>query len=194
MQFVLNTSFDPHFCALFDDNNDLIAQSHWAVPRHDGQQIWEFLAQHLAPNDKLNFVGGVSGPGSFSSLRTAGAVLNALAFKYQLPIHQARADAVIIDYLKQEGRESENFLLNSFSQRVFWPQKKQLQVLELPAAASLVPTPVITAWLPAAKAEHFTSAPDIAPLGPRQTLLNTLKNSSVHENFIPDYEYPPVQN
>lgn len=191
MKFVLNTSFDPHFCALFDAQNTLIAGSNWMIPREDGQRVWDFLQTHLKPETNLSFIGGISGPGSFSSLRAGGAILNALAFKFDLPIHQARADQVIVDFLKSEKTENEAFLLNSFTDRVFTVEGANLvphsfTTLE-PAGA------FITAWLPTNKAAHFTNPISVDPLGPLHTILATLEKTEPQKGFIPDYEYPAIQ-
>lgn len=193
LQFVLNTSFDPHWCQLFDDQDKLMAQAHWSVPREDGQQIWNFLATHLKPQDTLTFIGGISGPGSFSSLRTSGAVLNTLSFKFALPIHQVRADQAILDYLASINRSQAPYLLNSFGQRVFWPQADELKVIDL--ASDTLPTnqKFITTWLPEAKRSGLNTAENIDPLGPQKTILETLKNTQPQAQFVPDYEYPPVQ-
>lgn len=89
MLFVLNTSVDPHFCALFDEDHNLIDQVSWEDRKQDGSQVFEFLQKHP---ENITFIGGISGPGGFSSLRAAAGILNALSFKYQLPIHQVRED------------------------------------------------------------------------------------------------------
>lgn len=193
MQFILNTSFDPHWCALFNPKNQLVAESHWDTPREDGRRIWEFLHTHLKPTDALTFIGGISGPGSFSSLRTAGTTLNALAFKFKLPIHQVRADQAITDYLLSIGRDQEPYLLNSFAQRVFWPQNGQLKVINLSEVKRPHNQSFITSWLPESKRDGLKPAADLDPLGPQKTLLQTLKNAEPQAQFIPDYEYPPVQ-
>ena len=194
MQFVLNTSFDPHWCALFSEAGELVAESHWNTPREDGPKIWEFLQTHLKPETQLTFIGGVSGPGSFSSLRTTGTTLNALAFKFVLPMHQVRADQAITDYLALEEREQESFLLNSFSQRVFWPQNGQLKVVDLSEERLPPNQPFITSWLPESKCAEINQSRDADPLGPQKTLLTTLKNTEPQPQFVPDYEYPPVQS
>ncbi len=191
MKFVLNTSFDPHFCALFDAQDTLIAQSNWVISREDGQNVWDFLKMHLPPETKVSFIGGISGPGSFSSLRAGGAILNALAFKFNLPIHQARADQVIIDFLENENLEGKAFLLNSFSDRVFTLENKHFVPQDF---TSLDPSiPFITTWLPANKATHFTNPISIDPLGPLHTILATLQKTAPQKGFVPDYEYPAVQ-
>lgn len=194
MKFVLNTSFDPHFCALFDAQDNPVAKAAWAIPRQDGQAVWDFLNQYLPPDTTLSFIGGVTGPGSFSSLRTAGAVLNSLSFKFKIPIHQARADKAIQDYLNTTEHAQTPFLLNSFSQRVFVPQNGQLKVLEINQATAEIITPCITSWLPEAKATQIKNSVNTDPLGPLKTILGTLENSLPQPQFIADYEYPPVQN
>lgn len=193
MKFILNTSFDPHFCALLDEDNQIIAKQHWQIPREDGQHLWAFLNQHLQPSQSLSFIGGISGPGSFSSLRTAGAVLNALSFKFNIPIHSARADYVIQDYLKTTPHANERFVLNSFSQRIFTIKNNQLTPVDLELNTFDSENKVITSWLPESKANHFKNSVQVDPLGPIQTLITTLESQSSQPHFIPDYEYPAVQ-
>ena len=193
MKFILNTSFDPHFCALFDANDTLIAESNWMIPREDGQHIWDFLTAHLKPTGMLTFIGGVSGPGSFSSLRTAGAVLNALSFKFKIPVHQARADLVIKDYLQTQAVETP-FLLNSFGQRVFTTQNNTLTPQDLSKNDINTDTQYITSWLPPNKSEHFKNTVSVNPIGPQKTILNTLQTQTPQPAFVPDYEYPAVQS
>lgn len=194
MQFILNTSFDPHFCALFDDKNKLIAESNWMIPREDGQHIWDFINTHIKADTKLNFIGGISGPGSFSSLRTAGAILNSLSFKFKLPIHQTRADRAISDYLVTTQNTQTPFLLNSFGQRVFTVKNDKLIPQDLSKNLLDSNAPYITTWLPEAKAKNFTNTIETDPLGPQSTILQTLKKQSPQPAFVPDYEYPAVQN
>jgi hypothetical protein len=193
MKFVLNTSFAPHFCALFNEDQKLIAQTHWQTPKEDGARVWNFLAQHLKTETHLTFVGGVSGPGSFSSLRAGGAILNALAFRFKLDIHQARADKIIKDYLVSINQFETPFLLNSFGQRVFTTKNNELDPVELKVLSASDKTGTITAWLPEDKAIQFSQSINVDPLGPLQTILETLDKSEGLTLFIPDYEYPAVQ-
>ncbi len=192
MKFVLNTSFNPHFCLLLDTQNKIIAETHWEIPREDGPKIWHFLKIHLAADTSLSFIGGVSGPGSFSSLRAGGAILNALAFRFELPIHQARADNVIQDYLASLNQTSTPFLLNSFGNRVFITGN-DLHPVEISDNRLDKTAHVITSWLPENKAEKFENPITIDPLGPKQTIIKTLEKNKGQKTFIPDYEYPAVQ-
>jgi len=191
MKFVINTSFDPHFCALFDAQNKLVAQTNWMIPREDGQQVWAFLKVHLPTDSKLSFIGGVSGPGSFSSLRVGGAILNALAFKFGLPIHQARADKVIKDFLESENLADIPFLLNSFSDRVFKVENETLMPVDFSTLDT--GTAYITAWLPDIKAAPLKEAVSVNPNGPLHTMLDTLEKTNPQKGFVPDYEYPAIQ-
>ncbi len=193
MQFVLNTSFAPHFCALFTSSRDLIDKCHWDTPKEDGSRVWDFLNQHLEKNTQLTFIGAVSGPGSFSSLRAGGAIMNALAFKFDLPIHQARADLVLRDYLASIEVAEAQLVLNSFGNRIFISDSEDIKPIELESNNLNKTQPTYTAWLPENKANQFSSTIDVDPLGPLSTILETLKNQPGNQTFIPDYEYPAVQ-
>lgn len=192
MKFVLNTSFDPHFCALFNKKSQLLFATHWHTPKEDGQRIWDFLNTHLNPAQSLNFIGGVSGPGSFSSLRTGGVILNALAFRFEILLHQARADRVILDFLNSQNINVP-FLLNSFSDRVFQLENQNLKATDINHLELNKNQTIITAWLPSQKAERFKNCITVDPLGPLETLLKTLEKTTPQNLFIPDYEYPAVQ-
>jgi len=194
MKFVLNTSFDPHFCALFDETDQLLFSEQWIVPKEDGKRIWDFLQRHLTPESNFTFIGGVSGPGSFASLRAGGAILNSLSFKYGIPIHHARADKVIQDFLKEENKADQKFLLNSFSKRVFTIKNQELKATQLENSALDKTSPVITSWLPEIKASQFENRLEVDPFGPVQSILKTLANTTPEKIFVPDYEYPAVQN
>jgi len=192
MKFVLNTSFNPHFCLLLDTQNKIIAETHWDLPREDGPKIWHFLKKHLSADASLSFIGGVSGPGSFSSLRAGGAILNALAFRFNLTIHQARADNVIQDYLTELNHPQMPFLLNSFGNRVFITSNG-LKPVEINDEVLDKSSPIITSWLPENKADKFENPIIMDPLGPKQTIIKTLEKNEGQKVFIPDYEYPAVQ-
>ncbi len=194
MKFVLNTSFNPHFCLLLDSDNNLKAEAHWEIPREDGIHIWDFLKTNLPSDVELTFIGGVSGPGSFSSLRAGGAILNALAFRFNLPIHQARADQVIQDHLKDMNQDSTSFFLNSFGSRIFTVDHDKLRPIEISDESLDKSASTITSWLPPNKAKNFNNSIKVDPLGPQQTIINTLENTTGQKVFIPDYEYPAVQS
>ncbi len=194
MKFILNTSFSPHFCAFFDEKNKLLASTHWEIPKEDGQRIWHFIKEQLTPDSQLTFIGGVSGPGSFASLRAGGAILNSLAFRFKQPIHQARADKVIMDYLTSLNKAQTPFVLNSFGDRIFKIENEQLIATTLKSPDLNTKQATITAWLPKDKADIFTAPLHVDSLGPLETILETLEKTDAHPLFVPDYEYPAVQN
>ncbi|GEM_PF-1169677 len=188
MLFVLNTSVDSHFCALFDEDKNLIEKISWEDRKQDGSQVFEFLEKHP---EKLTFIGGVTGPGGFSCLRAASGILNALAKKYDLPIHQIRADQWMRTHLSAEHAATP-ILLNSFSSRLFVAQDEELIALPVAEAAEKFQgQPVFSAALPADKQELFQML-NISLEKSEQSLLEALQASAPKDFFVPDYEYPAV--
>ena len=120
MKLIINTSTDPHFCALFDAQGVLVKRLEWTVKKADGAKIFEFLKKHDVQNMELSLIGGVSGPGGFSSIRVTASILNSIGFAKKLPVHQVRADIWISEFLRVNNYPPESFLLNSFSDGVFY--------------------------------------------------------------------------
>lgn len=114
MIFLLNTSFDPHWCALFDEKGTLLASRVWEDRKTGVACVTSFVEEHRALFEDLRWCGGVSGPGGFSSLRAASVLLNTLAWKYSIPVVSATAFEIGRHYL---GAGS--FVLNSFGQSLF---------------------------------------------------------------------------
>lgn len=199
MKFILNTAVDPHFCALFDESGNLIERREWTNRRRDGAEIFEFLNTYLinpgVKNSKtpgLSFIGGVTGPGGFSSLRAGAGVLNALSVAHKLPIHQVRSDIWIGAFLAEHNQNPEAFVLNSFSEGVFIPEKGELVRMDATQAVQKIKTPILTALLPEAKQNLFLQKIDIPFEKTETTLLAVLQKASPQEMFLPDYEFPPV--
>lgn len=196
MKFIINTSFVPYFCAIFDDENKLIASQQWEDGRQSGEIVWEFIKLQDLKNKSVNFLGAVSGPGGFSHLRTSGVIINALSFYFKQPIHQARADVIIHDFLFTGGQKSPVFALNSFGEGLFFVQEQTL--IRVGTQAELIEKKYnkIPTWvklLPAEKQGYFEhqiteKAEDI-----ESSTLKTLLEQKPSKTFVPDYEYPAVQ-
>lgn len=193
MKFILNTSFDFHFCALFDKKNQLVDFHSWENLRRDGVEVWGFLEKHDFPNLSLDFLGGVSGPGSFSSLRTASSILNSLSFFYKLPVHFVRADFVVEAFLRSKNI-SNNFLLNTFGEAVFFRNEVgDLVRISLDLAVEKFGEAVLfCAFLPEKKRNYFHQVEKISLVGIEKSCLEVLLSVRSQKNFVPDYEFPPV--
>lgn len=191
MKFVLNTAIDPHFCALLDEKECIFDIQIWENRRLDGKETWAFLEKHKDITDTITFLGGVSGPGGFSSLRATSGILEALSAKLNTKIHHVRSDEWMKIFLEKENIQAP-IVLNSFSQKVFLAEESVLTPYEAPALAEkLKDTPVYGDTLPEKKQELFTliqtenkpSALD---------LYKALKKSTPSEHFLPSYEYAAV--
>lgn len=193
MYFILNTSFDPHFCALFDKNKVLVDFRSWASVRRDGVEVWDFLGKNEVQSLDLNFLGGVSGPGSFSGLRTAGIILNTLSFVRNLPVRFVRADVVIKAFLGSKNL-SVNFLLNSFGESVFFQNEKKelVRISSEEAVEKFKNEDLFCGLLPERKRKLFVGRKNISMDGVEKICLEVLEKTRSQENFIPDYEFPPV--
>ena len=187
MKFILNTSIDPHFCALFDENGERLFYHEWEDRRQDGQELWGFLRQYDV--SKFTFLGGVSGPGGFSSLRVGAGVLNSLAFATGLGIHSLRADFWQKVLLSGKGE----VVLNSFGDGVWIQKGKELDRKSVEVASSgFSNKSVCVSWLPAEKAGCFQNPFLIDMKNAPEELLHLLETEDAHSQFITDYEVPAV--
>ncbi|MCF7905917.1 hypothetical protein K9L63_01870 [Candidatus Gracilibacteria bacterium] len=193
MKFILNTAVDPHFCALFDENGNLIERCEWTNRRRDGQEVFCFLQKHtIGDAVPLTFLGGVAGPGGFSSLRAGAGILNALSFAFLLPVYQVQADKWIQAFLG-----SNNFVLNSFSDGVFFPVTEtapsRLQRITVDEAVKkFTKKKLWVELLPEEKKEKFKNQRPKPFEHSEQALLRVLEASEPRKEFMPDYEFPPV--
>jgi len=193
VKFILNTAVDSHFCALFDEQGKLIKQQEWTNRRRDGQEVYEFLENE--ETDKIIFCGGVTGPGGFSSLRAGGGILNTLAFSNKIAVHQIRADIWIREFLSSNSNKEFElcFLLNSFSDGVFYTEGEELVRVDVEEAVKkFADQEVWVELLPEEKKEKFTKQSKISFDNKEEVLLKVLENSQGKEQFEPDYEFPPV--
>ncbi|MCF7831078.1 hypothetical protein K9M41_03755 [Candidatus Gracilibacteria bacterium] len=186
MKFILNTATDTHFCASFDEQGELIKTQEWTNRRRDGEEVYEFL--QAVETSKITFCGGVTGPGGFSSLRAGGGMLNALTFANKIPVHQVRADIWIKELLG-----TTDFLLNSFSDGVFYTEGEELvRIGVLEAVKKFKDKEMWVELLPVEKREKFTKQSKVPFANKEQILLKVLEMSQSKEQFEPDYEFPPV--
>ena len=205
MKFIINASVDPHFCALFDAQNNLVDKIEWTTRKTDGKNIFDFLQKHNISKLNLSLIGGISGPGGFSSLRVTASILNVISLAKNIPIHQVRADIWVSEILKSNNHASENLLLNSFSDGVFSilktnhePQTTNHNSQELirmtiqEAAKKFKSTPLFVDFLPAEKKELIKEQIKLSLEDSEKILLEVLEKSESQKTFIPDYEFPPV--
>jgi len=191
MKFVINTAVDPHFCAIFDEKK-LIDADFWTNRRADGERTWKFLEKF--PIEKINFAGGVAGPGGFSSLRVVAGILNAISFAKKIPLRQVSADVWIRQFLISRGHPDAQFLLNSFGDGVFFRNShgklQKLSVVE--ATAKFADTEVFVALLPPEKQKCFSKKLDLKFTDSVRDLLDALESAPKRENFVPEYGFSPV--
>jgi len=184
VKIILNVSVDPHFVALFDATDNLVDQVSWTDFKTGSQRVWDFLEHHKI--ETLSFIGGISGPGGFSTLRVGGAIINALSLKFGIPVHQARADQVT-----QALIDSDNFVLNSFGNGVFIGKNNDLKRIEIEEAVEIFQqNPVFIDFLPEHKRALFTPLKTDKDLV--KTTLEVLKTHTPRKVFLPDYEFPAV--
>jgi tRNA A37 threonylcarbamoyladenosine modification protein TsaB len=120
VKFIINTSFDPQFCALSIDNQ--WQTCFFSSKKKAGQETWEFLRDKNLEKLKLSFIGGVTGPGGFSSLRAASGILESLSLFYKLPIHQISTGEITQELLSLgpiKSREAVHRKLIKKAQSIF---------------------------------------------------------------------------
>ena len=187
MKFILNTAVDPHFCALFNVSGKRLAYHEWENRRDDGSEIWQFLQDYTV--SEITFLGGVSGPGGFSSLRAGASILNALAFATYLPVASLRADFWQEALLSGTGE----VLLNSFGDGVWIRSGNDLVRKSGKEASELFyEDSVCVSWVPEEKAQRFQNPVFVDMKNAPEVLLSLLEKEATHPQFITDYEVPPV--
>ncbi len=193
MKFIINTSLEPEFCALFNKDNVLIDIIHFPNRRKTGLLIWKFLEKYNISSQSLSFIGGITGPGSFSSLRTTAGILNVLNLKFGLPVHQARADLMVKALLKKERIPVDTFVLNSFGDSVFYPQNHQLIRASLDQVVEkFKQKTVCVSFLPKEKGLFFEKTMKVETSPLPQICLSVLEQQSPSVSFEADYEFPAV--
>jgi hypothetical protein len=183
MKFVLNTAIDPHFCAIFSNEDKLIDKFSWEVRSKDGEFIYDFLSKYDLSD--ISFCGGVSGPGGFASLRASAGVLNSLSVAKDIPIHQISAEIWIKNIIGHE-----DFLLNSFGKFVWTINEGRLVRTDLEIID--YSKKWFVGFLPKDKKDLFLNTIDIDLENTETTLLSFLLKEKSREVFSPNYEFPPV--
>jgi hypothetical protein len=191
MKCIINTALSPHFCIIFDDTDTIVEVQNWDNLKLDGKNMFEILGKYSVHD--IDFVGWISGPGGFSSLRAGSAIINALAFATQKPIHQIRADQWIRAILKNQGISTEHFVLNSFSDFVFITRDGILQKISIDEAVQLFrDIPVFVDFLPEEKKGRFLRHQTIDVSRMYDILLSELQQLKPCDRAIPDYMFDPV--
>lgn len=191
MKLILNTVIEPHFVSLFDESGTLRETHTWTDKRKDGSEIFSFCQKHNISQEKITFLGGVSGPGGFSSLRVASCILNALSFTYDLPVHQIRAEI-----WAQKLLGHTDFFLNTFGQYVWSISGEKLERIALSEANERwANTKKFLGFLPPEKQSLLDK---ILPMevdvsSAAQMLFSCLEATSPQKSFLPEYDFPAVQ-
>ena len=188
MKFILNTSVRPHFCALFDDQDKLIDIQKWEEHRRDSEETFSFLKKNKADSLPISFVGGVSGPGGFSSLRVGAGILNALSFSKNIPIHSVRSDIWIRKFVG-----SDHFVLESFGEKVFVPENGKLTLTTIAnAVEKFRDQPLFVKILPEDRQKQFPKIMELSLEGMEKVLLSVLQQQDPQNIFLPEYLFPAI--
>jgi tRNA A37 threonylcarbamoyladenosine modification protein TsaB len=191
MHFIINTAVGNHFCALFDADKNLVAQHSWEINRRDGAEVFDFLEREKIHEKKIRFIGGVTGPGGFTSLRVSSSILNALSFKYDLPIHQISAPEWIVNFVGHD-----RFVLNCFGETVWIHDSEAKNNLKrvntTEAAEKFGDQAVFTHFLPASKKILFQKHSEVIETELRKNLLEQLIQADPKTYFKAFYNVSPV--
>jgi hypothetical protein len=183
MKLVLNTAIDPHFCAIFSEENVLVNKIFWTERVQDGKNIYEFI-KRINPA-KFSFCGGISGPGGFASLRATAGVLTSISIASNIPIHQISAEKFIANILGHE-----DFLLNSFGNAVWKIKNGEI------SRDSIENINLEKEWfvdfLPSKKRGIFPKKIRFSLDEIEKKLLENLLRGVPQNTFIPHYEVAPV--
>lgn len=192
MKFILNTAVDPHFCALFDSDESRIDYHEWQNRRRDGEELWHFLNKHKT--DEIDFIGGVSGPGGFSSLRAGAGVLNSLAFALGISVHAVRADRWQEALLSRQFPNDEvKVVLNSFGDGIWLKEGDVLGRYSVDDLRKKIgETCICGSWLPAEKRQEFANTVELDMAKGAEILLSILHDAEPARQFATAYEVPPV--
>lgn len=118
MIFLLNTSIDSHWCALFDATGTIVAQCVWTDRKRGVNMVHGFIEAHRERFEVLEWCGGIAGPGGFSSLRAASVMMNTIAWKHGVGVRTCTAIE-----LGRAHCGAESFALNCFGATVFVCEK-----------------------------------------------------------------------
>jgi len=193
-------AIEPFFCALFDAQDKLIKKISWQDAKKGSSLIWDFFEKEKILEEKISFLGGVSGPGGFSNLRVAGTILNTLNLKFAIPLHQVRADIIILEMINHHNQENpqnqkpQNIVLNSFGKGVFLKAGENLIRKNIPdISSSELEKSYCISFLPESKQSFFKNGFAIPLQNFPETCLKVLKMQTSVQFFLPDYECAAVQ-
>lgn len=192
---MLNTSLNPHFVALYSADGESVAVESWTAFREDTDRVIHFLLQQrLDQHTPLQWVGGVTGPGGFSSLRAASSLLQGLSLTHGCPIRGVSAEALVRFLLMAMGVENPRFVLNSFGQRVFLVEDTMTLLTAQEAAEQCRDVPVCTTFLPEEKAAYFLQRYDVDVRAVPGALFSLLSGAEDRDDWVPLYAFPPVES
>lgn len=193
MKLIINTSLDPEFCALFDEANALIEKVYFTDRRQTGKIIWDLLDKQDLNNTPLAFISGISGPGSFSSLRTTAGILNTLSLRFDVPVYQVRADIIAKALIETNTVDIDTFVLNSFGTSIFYLKGEELIREELAVVTDKFKNKIVcTSFLPKEKASVFKNRVNVDVSKMESLCLRLLEVQSPRSIFEPDYIFPAV--
>ncbi len=193
---------EPFFCALMSEDNLLEKKITWEKPKEGAAHVWNFFKENKIQDQKISFLGGISGPGGFSNLRVSATILNTLSLYFDLKIHQIRADILAQIIIKEENKNNkksfpQNILLNSFGKGVFLQNEndsKKLERINLPEISEEdLEKYWCVSFLPENKKENFKNSFEISFENIEIQTFKALELQKPQNIFVPDYEHPPVQ-
>jgi len=192
MEFYLNFSLEPYGVSLFKEG-EIYAKEEWVDPKQGAQIVWDFLEKHKARVEDIKRIGGISGPGGFSSLRVGGTILNTLAYKLDQPIYQARADCIVRALAEAQDFKGQ-LVLNSFGKSIWMIEgaaieRRELEYLSLKEKS----THTATNFIPVTKSDSFENQGLLSMEQFWQILRSVLRRTEPFPQFIPEYEYPAVK-
>lgn len=193
--FLLNLSIEPYFCALVTDNTSPIFKT-WQTGTQGSSIIWTFCQSHLSELETCRWIGGITGPGGFSSLRVTAEILEILQEKYNVPLRSVRADKVAQTYLERRDTKSD-IILNAFGNHIFHATQtsQELELIDLEKASQLYPQAFLgflpphkqTSWGPTA-----SSCEDITIQDLINASFDELNNRSDQTLFLPYYGHDGI--
>jgi len=191
VKFVLNLSLTPFFAAVFDEENILIEKIFCRELKNSSAKIWNFLQKFEIK--KIAAAGGICGPGGFSSLRAAATILNSIAFSQKISLFSMRADFFLKKILQQKNLKNVDFLLNSFSNNIFFRDKNEnLQQISVEIAAEKFrDQKFLVDFLPPEKQKFFRKI-NLKLENLEKNLLKILLQQRPKKVFLPEYFFPAV--
>lgn len=117
MILLLNVSVEPFFIALLQEDGVVFARAEIPNNKQVGEKIFEFCEAHKTYFPSLVWVGGVTGPGGFATLRLGASLISSLNLVHKTPIRSVTAFEWVSDGLTQTPYSKA--VLNSFGSKVF---------------------------------------------------------------------------